>query len=100
SSAFRADPEIPLVVPEVNAHTLSKHKGIIAGPNCSAIPVAVAVKPIHEKFKIKRLVISTYQSASGAGKGGMDELAEQTKSLFNQEDVVCKVFPYRLAFNV
>ncbi len=100
SSAFRMDPMVPLVVPEVNPQAIGLHKGIIAGANCSAIPVAVAVKPIHEKFGIKRLVISTYQSASGAGKGGTDELADQTLALFNQKDPVMKVFPYRLAFNV
>ncbi|HEX5037410.1 MAG TPA: aspartate-semialdehyde dehydrogenase [bacterium] len=100
SSAFRMDPEVPLVVPEVNADAIARHKGIIAGANCSAIPVAVALKPIHEKFGIKRVVLSTYQSASGAGKGGTDELAEQTKALFTQKDPVMKVFPYRLAFNV
>ncbi len=100
SSAFREDPEIPLVVPEVNAHAVGRHKGIIAGPNCSAIPVAVVAKPIHEKYGIKRMVISTYQSASGAGKGGMDELADQTRSLFNNEEIVKKVFAHRLAFNV
>lgn len=100
SSAFRADPEIPLVIPEVNAHAVGRHKGIVAGPNCSAIPVAVVAKPIHEKYGIKRMVIATYQSASGAGKGGMDELADQTRSLFNNEEIVKKVFAHRLAFNV
>jgi aspartate-semialdehyde dehydrogenase len=100
SSAFRMDPDVPLVVPEVNAGAIARHKGIIAGANCSAIPVAVAVKPIHEKFRVKRLVVSTYQSASGAGKGGTDELTQQTQAVFNQKDPVLKVFPYRLAFNV
>jgi aspartate-semialdehyde dehydrogenase len=100
SSAFRMNPEVPLVVPEVNPEHLKKHKGIIAGPNCSAIPVAVVAKAIHEKYKIKRMVISTYQSASGAGKGGADELAQQTQSLFNQKEPEIKVFPHRLAFNV
>lgn len=100
SSAFRMRSDVPLVIPEVNAHALKSHQGTIAGPNCSAIPVAVVAKPIHEKYRIKRMVISTYQSASGAGKGGMDELADQTRSLFNQEKMVTKVFPYRLAFNV
>lgn len=100
SSAFRMDPNVPLVIPEVNPHAIARHKGIIAGANCSAIPIAVAVKPIHDKYGIKRLVISTYQSASGAGKGGTDELADQTMALFNQKDPVMKVFPHRLAFNV
>lgn len=100
SSAFRMDPNVPLIVPEVNAHVIGRHQGTIAGPNCSAIPIAVAAKPIHQKYRIKRMVIATYQSASGAGKGGMDELADQTWSLFNQTEPVLKVFPYRLAFNV
>ena len=100
SSAFRMDPEVPLVVPEVNPDALSRHKGIIAGPNCWAIPIGVAARPIHGRFRIKRMVIATYQSASGAGKGGMDELAEQTRSLFNQQEIPVKVFPHRLAFNV
>ncbi len=100
SSAFRMDPDVPLVVPEVNAHAIARHKGIIAGANCSAIPVAVAIKPLHEKFVVKRLVLSTYQSASGAGKGGTDELVDQTTALFNHKDPVMKVFPYQLAFNV
>lgn len=100
SSAFRADPEIPLVVPEVNGTAALKHTGIIAGPNCSAIPVAVAAKPIYEKYGIKRMVIATYQSASGAGKGGMDELADQTIALLNSKDIPLKVFAHRLAFNI
>ncbi len=100
SSAFRADPEIPLVVPEVNGEAALKHTGIIAGPNCSAIPVAVAAKPIYEKYGIKRMVIATYQSASGAGKGGMDELADQTIALLNSKDMPLKVFAHRLAFNI
>lgn len=100
SSAFRMDPNVPLVIPEVNPDAIAGHKGIIAGANCSAIPVAVAVKPILAKFGVKRLVLSTYQSASGAGKGGTDELADQTRALFNQKESSLKVFPYRLAFNV
>ncbi len=100
SSAFRMDPDVPLVVPEVNPHALARHKGVVAGPNCSAIPIAVVARPLHDKYRIKRMVISTYQSASGAGKGGVDELESQTRSLFNQKDPVMKVFPHRLAFNV
>lgn len=100
SSAFRMDPNVPLVIPEVNPDAIEKHQGIIAGANCSAIPVAVAVKPILAKYGVKRLVISTYQSASGAGKGGTDELSDQTQALFNQKEPQMKVFPYRLAFNV
>ncbi len=100
SSAFRMDSEVPLVVPEVNPDAMKHHQGIIAGPNCSAIPIAVVAKPIEEAFGIKRMVISTYQSASGAGKGGTDELEEQTRQLFNQKMSVARIFPHRLAFNV
>lgn len=102
SSAFRMDSQVPLVVPEVNAYAVAryKEKGTIAGPNCSAIPIAVVARPIHDQCKIRRMVIATYQSASGAGKGGMDELAEQSRNLFNQKEMVTKVFPHRLAFNV
>ncbi len=100
SSAFRMDPEVPLIVPEVNDHAISRHKGKIAGPNCSAIPIAVVAKPIHEKYGIRRMVIATYQSSSGAGKGGTDELADQTRDTLNMKDVKCSVFPHRLAFNV
>ncbi|MDO8461339.1 MAG: aspartate-semialdehyde dehydrogenase [Deltaproteobacteria bacterium] len=100
SSAYRMDPKVPLVIPEVNASAMANHEGIIAGPNCSAIPIAVAAKPIDARYGIKRMVIATYQSASGAGKGGMDELADQTRSLFSQQEIIQKVFPHRLAFNV
>ena len=78
SSAFRMDPAIPLVVPEVNPRAVSRHKGIIANPNCSTIQMVVALKPIHDKAKIKRIVVSTYQAVGGAGQKGIDELEAQT----------------------
>src|SRR5512135_2516908 len=77
SSAFRMDPKVPLVVPEVNAHTITSHAGIIANPNCSTIGMVVALKPIHDAVKIKRIVVTTFQSVSGTGKEAMDELAGQ-----------------------
>ena len=82
SSAWRYDPDVPLVVPEVNADAVAgfRKKGIIANPNCSTAQLVVALKPLHDKAKIKRVVVATYQSVSGAGKDGMDELDRQTKA--------------------
>jgi aspartate-semialdehyde dehydrogenase len=77
SSAFRMDPDVPLVVPEVNPHDISKHRGIIANPNCSTIQMVVALKPLHEAARVRRVVVSTYQSVSGAGQKGIDELEDQ-----------------------
>jgi len=99
SSAFRMDPTVPLVVPEVNAHALEKHAGIIANPNCATISLVVALKPIHDKVKIKRVVVTTLQSVSGTGKKGMDELAQQTVALLNFKDVKTKAYPHQIAFN-
>ncbi|MDE3017179.1 MAG: aspartate-semialdehyde dehydrogenase [Pseudomonadota bacterium] len=102
TSHFRMDPEIPLVVPEVNAHTLAGYRGrnIIANPNCSTMQMVVALKPLHDAATIKRVVVSTYQSVSGAGKAGMDELFEQTKSLFMNAPKEPVNFTKRIAFNV
>ena len=102
SSTWRMDPDVPLVVPEVNAAAVAdfRKKGIIANPNCSTAQLVVVLKPLHDKFKIKRVVVSTYQSVSGAGKDGMDELDRQTKSLYSLGDVEVKKFPKRIAFNV
>lgn len=100
SSAFRMDPEVPLVVPEVNPQDVKLHKGIIANPNCSTIIMVVALKPIHDAAKIKRVVVSTYQAVSGAGKEAIDELAEQVRLLSGGEEVVPKVFPHQIAFNL
>ncbi|HEX9114340.1 MAG TPA: aspartate-semialdehyde dehydrogenase [Nitrospirota bacterium] len=99
SSAFRMDPEVPLVVPEVNAHALEKHKGIIANPNCSTIAMVMVLKPIHDRAKIRRVVVTTFQSVSGTGKEAMDELANQTVALLNFRDVRTKVYPHQIAFN-
>lgn len=99
SKAFRMDPEVPLVVPEVNPHAAWRHQGLIANPNCSTIQLVVVLKPIHDRARIKRVVVSTYQSVSGTGKKGMDELLEQTKTLLNFGEVVSRVYPYQIAFN-
>ncbi len=101
TSQFRMDPLIPLVVPEVNpeAIALYKNKGIIANPNCSTIQMVVVLKPIHDRHKIKRIVVSTYQAVSGAGKEAMEELSEQVKNLFNMREPVAKALPHRIAFN-
>ncbi|WP_262270270.1 MULTISPECIES: aspartate-semialdehyde dehydrogenase [Microvirga] len=101
SSAWRYDPEVPLVVPEVNAEALrDMKKGIIANPNCSTAQLVVALKPLHDAATITRVVVATYQSVSGAGKDGMDELDRQTKALYSLQDVQEKKFPKRIAFNL
>ena len=102
TSHFRMDKDVPLVVPEVNPQAIAeyKKKGIIANPNCSTIQMVVALKPLHDIAKIKRVVVSTYQSVSGAGKEGMDELYSQTKSVFVHEAMPPQKFPKPIAFNV
>jgi aspartate-semialdehyde dehydrogenase len=101
SSAWRMDPDVPLVVPEVNPHAVGgyRNKGIIANPNCSTIQMVVVLKPIHDAATIERVVVSTYQAVSGTGKRAMDELLEQTKKLLNFEEVTPEVYPYQIAFN-
>jgi aspartate-semialdehyde dehydrogenase len=99
SSAFRMAHDVPLVVPEVNPHAIKRHKGIIANPNCSTIQMVVALKPLHDAVRIKRIVVTTFQSTSGTGKKAMDELLEQTKALINFQEVICKVYPHQIAFN-
>ena len=102
SSAWRMDPEVPLVVPEVNPHAVAgyKNKGIIANPNCSTIQMVVALKPLHDYSRIKRVVVSTYQAVSGAGQKAIDELIAQTKAWCREEEIPeAKVFPYQIAFN-
>ena len=99
TSAFRMNPDVPLVVPEVNPEALRKHKGIIANPNCSTIQMVVALKPIHDAAIIDRLVISTYQAVSGTGKEAIQELQDQTRNIFTQRDVVCQIYPHQIAFN-
>jgi aspartate-semialdehyde dehydrogenase len=98
---FRMEPDIPLVVPEVNAKEIAKYKtrGIIANPNCSTIQLVVALKPIHDAARIKRVVVSTYQSVSGAGKRAMEELSLQVEALFNGKEIAKEKFPHQIAFN-
>ena len=99
SSAWRMDPQVPLVVPEVNAHDLDAHQGIVANPNCSTIQMVVALKPLHDQATITRIVVSTYQSVSGTGKEAMDELAQQCRQLLSFDDVTSTVYPHQIAFN-
>jgi aspartate-semialdehyde dehydrogenase len=99
SSAWRMDPGVPLVVPEVNAHDLKWHKGIIANPNCSTIQMVIVLKPIHDAAKIKRVVVTTFQSVSGTGKKAMDELMQQTTDILNFRDPRTEVYPHQIAFN-
>jgi aspartate-semialdehyde dehydrogenase len=99
SSAWRMDPEVPLVVPEVNPDDIKKHKGIIANPNCSTIQMVVPLKPIHDEAKIQRIVVSTYQAVSGTGLKAMDELTKQTADILNFRDTVTEVYPHQIAFN-
>ena len=101
SSYFRMDPDVPLIVPQVNPEHLNDiKKNIIANPNCSTAQLVIALKPLHDLFKIKRVVASTYQSVSGGGKAPMDELIEQTKSVLDNKKVVSKNFTKQIAFNV
>jgi aspartate-semialdehyde dehydrogenase len=102
SSAWRYDSDVPLIVPEVNADALPgfRKRGIIANPNCSTAPLVVALKPLHERAGIKRVVVATYQSVSGAGKDAMDELFTQTKAVFQIDEIEAKKFPKRIAFNL
>ncbi|MGM0502447.1 MAG: aspartate-semialdehyde dehydrogenase [Bacillota bacterium] len=100
SSAYRMDPDVPLVVPEVNPDDIFKNKGIIANPNCSTIQMVAALQPIYQAAGIKRIVVSTYQAVSGTGKDAMDELEEQTKSIANNEEVKSEVYPHQISQNV
>ena len=101
TSRFRMDDDVPLVVPEVNAREIADHvrRGIIANPNCSTIQMVVALKPLYDAAGITRIVVSTYQSVSGAGRQAMEELGTQTAALFNGREVECERFPHRIAFN-
>jgi aspartate-semialdehyde dehydrogenase len=100
SSMYRMDPKVPLVIPEVNPEDLDWHKGIIANPNCSTIQMLVALKPIHDAFRIKRIVVSTYQSVSGTGKPGIDELNQQTQDFVAGKERSHQVYPHQISFNV
>src|SRR6202050_3580288 len=102
SSCWRYDSDVPLIVPEVNADAVTgfRKRGIIANPNCSTAQLVVALKPLHDKAKITRVVVATYQSVSGAGKQAMDELFSQTKAVYTASDIHTKTFPKRIAFNL
>ena len=102
SSAWRMDPDVPLVVPEVNADAVAgfAKKNIIANPNCSTAQLVVALKPLHDAAKIRRVVVATYQSVSGTGKSAMDELFEQSRNIFVGDSTEPKVYPKQIAFNV
>ncbi len=99
SAAWRMEPSVPLVVPEVNRHAIARHQGIIANPNCSTIQMVVVLKPLHKAVRIKRVVVSTYQSVSGTGKEAMGELMNQTRALLGFQEVETRVYPYQIAFN-
>jgi aspartate-semialdehyde dehydrogenase len=100
SSAFRMDPNVPLVIPEINSRRIAEHKGIIAVPNCSAITALVPLWPIHRRNRIRRLIVSTYQAASGAGAAAMEELLESTRASLEGQTCQPKVFPHPYAFNL
>ncbi len=101
TAAFRMEPDVPLVVPEVNAHAVKDYKkrGIIANPNCSTIQMVVVLKPLHDAAKIKRVVVSTYQAVSGTGKKAINELEQQVLAIYNNKAVEHNVYPYQIAFN-
>jgi aspartate-semialdehyde dehydrogenase len=107
TSAFRMVPEVPLVVPEVNPHMISQHRGIIANPNCSTIQMVAALKPLYDAYGIDRIIVSTYQAVSGAGQKGVDDLMQQTRAVLAGDEVVAKTLPvgslpkkHQMAFNV
>src|SRR6201999_1535369 len=100
SSAFRGDPQVPLVVPEINARRIADHKGIIANPNCSAITTLVPLWPVHQVNPVKRLIVSTYQAASGGGAALMEELEESTRAYLGGEEYAPKAVKYPYAFNL
>ena len=99
TSHFRRDPEIPLIVPEVNLHALERHRGIVANPNCSTMQMVVALKPIYDAVGIKRINVATYQAVSGAGKRAIDELVAQTSAILSGESPIVEVMPKQIAFN-
>lgn len=99
SAAWRMEPDIPLVVPEVNPHALKNHQGIIANPNCSTIQMVVALKPIYDAVGIKRIIVATYQAVSGTGQKAIEELSKQVRALLSMTDPETKVYPHQIAFN-
>ncbi len=100
SSAFRMDPEVPLVIPEINSEKIADNKGIIANPNCSTIIGIVPVWPLHKANPVKRMIVSTYQAASGAGHSAMVELEDQSREILAGKEPTCNIFPYQIAFNI
>ena len=100
SSAFRMDPDVPLIVPEVNAEALKDVKNIISIPNCSTTPLVMALKPLHDNFSLKRVIVDTYQSVSGTGSAALDELKTQTKQYLDNDSIQADVYPHQIAFNV
>jgi aspartate-semialdehyde dehydrogenase len=100
SSAFRLDPTVPLIVPEINSHALRGHKGIVACPNCTTIIICMALKPLHEAGRLKRVVATTFQAVSGAGVKGMEELRRQVLAWSREQTVNSEHFPYQIAFNL
>ncbi|MFQ5481203.1 MAG: aspartate-semialdehyde dehydrogenase [Nitrospinaceae bacterium] len=99
SSAFRMEPDIPLVVPEINSAAIGANPGIIANPNCSTIQMVMVLKPIHDHYRVRRVVVSTYQSVSGSGQKAIDELTGQTVDLLADHQVTAEVYPHQIAFN-
>ncbi|MDD4048831.1 MAG: aspartate-semialdehyde dehydrogenase [Clostridia bacterium] len=99
SNAFRMEPNVPLVIPEVNPEAAKEHKGLISNPNCSTIQMLVALKPLHDMFKIKRIVVSTYQAVSGSGLKAIEELKKQSKAVIVGEKVEANIYPHQIAFN-
>ena len=100
STAFRMVPDHPLVIPEVNIDSLENHQGIIANPNCSTIQMLVALKPIHDNYRIKRVIVSTYQAVSGSGQAAVDELQKQAHAFANGKEMLAEVYPHQIAFNI
>ena len=100
SSAFRMDPQVPLVVPEVNPEAADSHRGIISNPNCSTIQLVVALKPLHDRARIRNVTVATYQAVSGTGKRAMEELRDQSQASLGGGDVQASVYPHPIAFNV
>ncbi|MDD3265321.1 MAG: aspartate-semialdehyde dehydrogenase [Dehalococcoidales bacterium] len=100
SAAFRMDPRVPLVVPEINPEDIAKHNGIIANPNCSTIQMVVALFPLHKVNPIKRIIVSTYQSVSGTGKAALTELEDQSRLALEQKEITPHVYPHQIAFNI
>lgn len=99
TSVFRLHPDVPLIIPEVNPHIVPSHHGIIASPGSITIQLGVVLRPLHTKFRLKRVVVSTYQAVSENGKAGVEELDRQIRSIFNSRSVVCQTYPHQIAFN-